>query len=294
MKFADILRALDLKKLMYLPIGMLLLALLIILANYKAGTIPMSVELKGGTLVTVYGVPQGIELKSALARDLGMEFKVGTVRDLAGDEVGKTLETNVALSNVERDRVKGYLESKGVEGDNITIRSVGPSISARFLREAIKAIVFAFAFMAVVIFIRFRTLVPSFAVVLSAFSDVVTTFAIMILLGIELSPGSIVALLLLIGYSVDTDILLTTRLTARKIGSFEERLLEAMKTGMTMSMTTLAGVVAVLLVTTSAVLREIAAVITIGLLVDIINTWIQNARILQWHLERSRARGGTR
>jgi preprotein translocase subunit SecF len=34
------------------------------------------------------------------------------------------------------------------------------------------------------------------------------------------------------------------------------------------------------------VLKEIAIVILIGLLVDLMNTWIQNARILQWHLER--------
>ncbi len=290
MRFADIIRVPDLKKLMFIPIGMLLLALLVILANYQAGTIPLSVELKGGTLVAAYGVPTSIQLEEILTRDLGMKFKVGAIKDLSGNEVGKTLETNAVLSGADRDKLRTYLESQGVSGDNITIRSVGATISARFLREAMKAVGFAFAFMAVVVFIRFRTFVPSLAVVLSAFSDVVTTFAVMILLGIELSPGSIVALLLLIGYSVDTDILLTTRLIARKTGDFNERLLGAMKTGFTMTLTTLVAVIAILIVSTSSVLKEMAAVITIGLLIDVINTWIQNARILEWYMEKSAKR----
>ncbi|MFQ5886747.1 MAG: preprotein translocase subunit SecF, partial [Anaerolineae bacterium] len=104
--------------------------------------------------------------------------------------------------------------------------------------------------------------------------------------GIELSPGTFVALLLLIGYSVDTDILLTTRLLVRKTGTFEERLSGAMKTGLTMNATTMAAVLVILLASTSVILKEIAVVILIGLMVDLINTWIQNAGILHWYVTR--------
>ena len=57
---------------------------------------------------------------------------------------------------------------------------------------------------------------PAFAVMFSAFADIVMTLAVVNLVGIKLSTAGIVAFLMIIGYSVDTDILLTTRLLKRK------------------------------------------------------------------------------
>jgi preprotein translocase subunit SecF len=142
--------------------------------------------------------------------------------------------------------------------------------------------------MAIVVFLRFKTFVPSFAVILSAFSDIITTLAVMIVFSIKLSLGSFVALLLLIGYSVDTDILLTTRLLVKKEKEVHERIRSAMKTGLTMTGTTLCAMSVLFLVSTASLLREIALVIIIGLLVDLVNTWIQNVGILVWYLERSK------
>jgi len=274
----------DFKKLMIIPLGMLALSLLIIYINYNAETIPLSIELKGGTLITAYNVPQSSGLEGALEDEFNIDFKFGTIREISGDESGRTIETNNYLGPEKKESIRKFLVKWGVNDDDITVRSVGPSISARFLREAIKAVLFAFLFMAIVVFVRFRTIVPSMAVVISAFSDIITTFAVMILLGIELSPGTFVALLLLVGYSVDTDILLTTRILVRKTGSFEDRLYGAMKTGLTMNATTLAAVSMILIASTTVILKEIAVVILIGLLVDLINTWIQNAGILHWYV----------
>jgi preprotein translocase subunit SecF len=287
MNIQDILSKVELKKLMFIPILMLLASMIIVAMNVQAGTIPRSIELKGGTLITAYDVPKDIELEYLLEQEFGFGVKIGTIRDLYGATVGKTIEIDEFLKGEEKEGVKAFLISQGVPKDKIGIRSVGPSFSAMFMKQAVKAVIFAFLFMAVVIFLRFKTAVPSVAVVISAFSDIVTTLAIMIILNIQLSPGSFVALLLLIGYSVDTDILLTTRLLVRKTGSFQERLGRAMKTGLTMACTTLFAITILYLASTSVVLKEIAVVIMIGLLVDLINTWIQNARILQWHLERA-------
>lgn len=265
---------------------MVVISLIIIYTNYTAATVPLSIELKGGTLITAYNVPRGHELENALEDRFNIDFKVGVIREISGEEAGRNIETNIYLAGAQKESIRGFLEAWGVAPEDITIRSVGPSISARFLREAIRAVIFAFIFMAVVVFLRFKTIVPSLAVVLSAFSDIATTLAVMILLGIELSPGTFVALLLLIGYSVDTDILLTTRLLVRRRGTFEERLYGAMKTGLTMNATTLAAVIVILIASTSVILKEIAIVILIGLLVDLINTWIQNAGIIHWYISR--------
>ena len=60
-----------------------------------------------------------------------------------------------------------------------------------------------------------------------------------------------------------------------------------MKTGLTMNSTTFVAVGILFLVSTSSILKEIASVILIGTVVDAINTWIQNAGILQLYLERA-------
>ena len=139
--------------------------------------------------------------------------------------------------------------------------------------------------MGAVIALLFREPVISGAVMLAAFSDIVESYALMSLLGIKLSMPTIAALLMLIGYSVDSDILLTTRILKRREGRIVDRIFDAMITGLTMEATTLAAVTAILLLSNAAVLQEIATVLLLGISVDVINTWIQNAGIIKWRLE---------
>jgi preprotein translocase subunit SecF len=144
--------------------------------------------------------------------------------------------------------------------------------------------------MSITVFIVFRDIVPSIAVILAAVSDIIISIAGMSLFGIPLSLASVGAILMLIGYSVDTDILLTTRLLKRKEGTVNERALDAMKTGLTMSISAIAAMTALYLVTIfiipeAVVLSNIAAVLIIGLVADILVTWLMNLGILKWYLE---------
>lgn len=285
MEFQDIVEKINLKKLIIIPIVMLIFSMLIVANGIIKDSLPMGFDLKGGTLITIYNAPANLNLKEEIRKELGYEVKVGSIKSSLG-EVGKTLEINQFLSTEEKEKITDFLVSLGIKRDNIMIRDAEPSISKKLLRDGVKAVIFAFIFMAIVVFLRFKTFVPSFAVVLSAFSDIVTTIAMMCILGIELTAGSLVALLLLIGYSVDTDILLTTRLLVRKGGTFNERLASAMKTGLTMASTTICAVFMLFIASSSIELKQIAVVILIGLVIDIINTWIQNAAILEWYVEK--------
>jgi len=112
------------------------------------------------------------------------------------------------------------------------------------------------------------------------------------MLGIKVSTAGIVAFLMLIGYSVDTDILLTTRMLKRKEGTLNKRIYAAFKTGITMTLTSLlAMLIAFLMVKSfSAVLAQIFLVLVIGLAFDLLNTWITNVSILKWYVEARRKR----
>jgi preprotein translocase subunit SecF len=102
----------------------------------------------------------------------------------------------------------------------------------------------------------------------------------------KLGTAGIAAFLMLIGYSVDTNILLSTKVIKRKEGTVLERIFGAMKTGLMMSTTTICAITVALIFTQSEVIRQIMTILLIGLLVDLVNTWIQNVGILRIYLER--------
>jgi len=134
--------------------------------------------------------------------------------------------------------------------------------------------------------IFFKKNMPSFAVIISAFADIFMTLILIDILGVKMSTAGIIAFLMLIGYSVDTDILLTSRVLKRDEGSLNKRMFGAFKTGITMSLTSLVAVVLALIVVSSfsKTLTQIFTVLSIGLSFDIFNTWITNASLIKWYV----------
>ena len=175
------------------------------------------------------------------------------------------------------------------EEKNLNIKKVGSTLGEKFMSDGIRALAFAYLLMAVVIFFAFRDFIPSIAVILAATCDAIIAAGCMVILGIQLEPASLVALLMLIGYSVDSDILLTARVLKRKTGSVDERINDAMKTGLTMTITTLTVMVVIVIIssviTQIATLTSIASVLVLGLLADITTTWFMNAGILKWYMD---------
>jgi preprotein translocase subunit SecF len=112
------------------------------------------------------------------------------------------------------------------------------------------------------------------------------------LFGIPLTLPSFAALMMLIGYSLDTDILLTTRILKRK-GDPRENAYDAMKTGLTMSgtgMIAFGALFALSLMTHIPTYFEISAVALAGLVGDMFATWGINAvMILHYKLKRGGA-----
>lgn len=173
-----------------------------------------------------------------------------------------------------------------VEKNSYTTEFIGSTLGDSFYQQTIIAIAIAFLLMGLAVFITFRQLVPSLFVMLAAFSDIISTLAVISLLEIRLSTAGIAAFLMLIGYSVDTDILLTTRVLKGRHGTVFERILSALRTGLIMSVTSLSAVTVAYFFTQSDVIKQIMLILAIGLVFDIIYTWFQNASILRWTLEK--------
>jgi preprotein translocase subunit SecF len=140
------------------------------------------------------------------------------------------------------------------------------------------------------LFFYTRHSIPSMAVIACAFADIFMTLIVVNLLGIRISSAGIIAFLMLIGYSVDTDILLTTRAIKRETGTLNNRIFESFKTGITMTLTSLFAVLVawIIIGSFSSILSQIFMIMVIGLGFDIFNTWLTNVSIVKWYLLRKR------
>ena len=59
-----------------------------------------------------------------------------------------------------------------------------------------------------------------------------------------------------------------------------------MRTGFTMSFTTLAAILVALIFVQSETVKQIMIILFIGLIVDLLMTWIQNVGVLRLYLEK--------
>lgn len=256
--------------------------------NHANGdVIAKDVSLTGGTTITVFDKGANTEdVKLKLRKDFP-DLNIRKLSDLrTGAQIGFLLETKE-----DATKTKGALESYlnyNLTDANSSIEFSGASLSAGFYQQLRLAILLAFTFMAIVVFIIFRTFVPSFAVISCAFADIVMTIVVVDMLGISISSAGVIAFLMLVGYSVDTDILLTSRMLKKKEDAINTRLWGAFKTGITMTLTSIAavGISLMIIYGLSDTLRQIFIIILIGLFFDIFNTWISNACILKWYAEK--------
>jgi preprotein translocase subunit SecF len=147
---------------------------------------------------------------------------------------------------------------------------------------------FIFLILAILLVTYLIESIPSIAVIFAAFADIVFALTVVNIMGISLSAAGVAAFLMLIGYSVDTDILLTTRALRKREGTLNERIYGAFKTGIFMTITGLVAVLPAFYIVTGLPdsFRQIFLILAVGLFADIINTWLTNASIIKWYCER--------
>jgi len=276
------------KLLLIIPIILLVLSLAQLgYSYYTTGDfIEKDITLTGGTSITVFSEKEiNIDQLSDFLNNKIEDFVIKELSDFrSGKQKAIIVDTKSEPSEI-RPILEDFLGYE-LTAENSSTESTGSSLGESFYKQLIIAIFISFILMAFVVFFIFRTFVPSFAVVISAFADIIMTLAFINILGIKISTAGITAILMLIGYSVDSDIMLTTRLLKRH-GNTNQNLLGAFKTGITMTLTSIIAVTVALLIiqSISNVLSQIFTILIIGLSFDILNTWITNVSILKWHLE---------
>ena len=273
------------KKLLIIPIVLLVISLVYIGIFYSKNNdiFHKDVSLSGGTSITI----QGDISQESIEPQLKQKFSDVSFTKLSDLTTGKQIALIVESSASPED-LKSEVESAigySLTDENSTIEFTGSLLGQGFYKQLILALLLAFIFMSIVIFVLFRTFIPSIAVIFAAFADIVMPLAFIDLLGIRISAAGIAAFLMLIGYSVDTDILLTSRALKSHEDPINTRIFRSFKTGSFMTLTALAAVLPALLLITGLPnsFRQIFLILAIGLVADLINTWLTKASIIKWY-----------
>ncbi len=273
------------KKLMIIPLLMLILSLGFLTYNYlsKGEIIKRDVELKGGIELTID--KPGLtaqEVESVLSK-----YEDFSVRELSDFSSTKSLGVTIKLSSTDESEVKSLLSSKiDFTEDQYSSRIINAAFASSFYKSLIIVLIVSFILMALIVFISFRTFIPSIAVISAATIDLVVTLTIASILGMKLSAPGITAFLLIIGYSIDTDVLLTTRMIKRSDSTLLKRMMSGIKTGLTMSFATIIAMTVALIFTVNPVLQEIFSIILIAIIIDIIATYLGNGPMLIWYAKK--------
>jgi len=270
------------RQLAAVPLAFLVLALAIIGGWVVATGAPanLGLEFTGGVELRIADDGGDVEQQIRTA----FEREPDSVRTIPGDSV--VVVTFQAAEDDPEGLANDLQDQADAAGLTTTaVDQVSPSFASDTARTAIFGVALAFLGMSVLVFALFRTFVPSIAVVASAFSDLVIPIAAMNLLGIEMTLGTIAALLMIIGYSVDSDILLNDSVL-RRTGEFYESVSRAMRTGVTMTITSMAAMIVMAIVATLfgvVLLRDIGIILSVGLCADLMNTYLLNVSLLRWY-----------
>lgn len=244
--------------------------------------------------------------------DRGMVFTGGTEVRISVDDSVETPEEQILNSfNTEPESItevpgsgsyivqfaEGEITPETVESSVSDTEGLGilelsqltASLGGDAQLTAIYGIIGAFGLISLFAIAIFRSVIPAVVIVLSAVSNILVGLAAMNIVGIQLTMGTLGALLMLIGYSIDSDILLNDHVIRGNKDSFTESVHDAMSTGITMTVTSISAMVVMFVLATIfgiGLLADMGFLLAIGLGMDLVNTYMLNVSILRWYTTR--------
>ena len=269
----------DLTKLMPVPIILFLFSIAVFVYNqYKYGDfILKDIDLKGGTLITIES-NQPINTNQ-LQDYLAKKFSPVSVSGLATStgfganvEVGSKVNTSLVIQEIK---------NFGIQMKSFSVETIGPELGSMFFWQVSELLIAAYILMSIVIYVVYRNFISSFGIVFASLANILTTLALTSLLGIRVSFAGFAGLLMLIAYTVDTNIVLTTKVLHATPEKFYKEYKIALITGLTLIATVTTTMIITQFVSTSHLLVNIAQILSVGFVNDLAYTWILNAGLLE-------------
>ena len=208
-------------------------------------------------------------LRSSLS-SIVMGYEIQTEEGITLEEIQNSIETHLGIT---------------LDITDISFGTQSSAVGESFLSDAGKLLIIGFILMSLVSYAYFKNVVPALSITFSTLSDFVGIIAMLNLFQIKIGVATIGALLMMIGYSTDSDILLATNILKRKEGTLKTRMKRAISTELTMALAAIVTFSIMYLLSTVEIIKHIALVLLIGIIFDVINTWGQNASLQRIYKE---------
>jgi preprotein translocase subunit SecF len=280
----------DCKKLMLIPLVMIaFFSGVIIYHKVVTGEFfSKDISLKGGTSITYYSSNRLTGVQEWLTNSWGDDTQLIIINDPLGGFKGYEFRVGQELSVDEVKDKLSLLLGREVLITEFSMGFQGASIAENFFHESLIIIMVSFVFMSLVVLYYFRSIIPAISITFSTIADVVVVIGMLNLLGEPMSVAGIGALLMLIGLSTDSDMLLAANIIKNKEEGLMDRLKKGFKTELTMTLAAITTALVMYFLTSIDMIRSIALILLIGSLSDLINTWVLSAGLQRIFMEKKR------
>lgn len=273
------------RQLVIVPLAILAFLTPFLAVSLVRGTFPLSMEFKESSLIRIENLENTIDVNA-------VEF---IIENLLHSDVQMTpitggyhVETQMIDEN-SRSWVKNSLSAKsGIPENKIEIYTLGPAVTGTQGEQVRNAIVVTLIVIGVAAAIAFRRRLTIGAILLVVGLDIVGVLGCMALFQVPLSSASLIGILMLIAYAIDTNVLLTWRVLKRAGGGARDHATGSMRTGAIMTIAVLIFVLSFNILTTAHQINELTMTLAFGILINFANTWLLNAEILVRYAERKR------
>ena len=168
-------------------------------------------------------------LVSTLQISEGLKGRVTTQISISGSESGETQEEAYENAKAEMNRLKAVLRTGGLpyQLEIVKLDTISPTLGNDFVRFILIAGIAALIAASIVVFIRYRNIKSSIAVILFSFSEIIIILGIASLIKWNLDLASIAGILATIGTGFDDQIVILDESKNKNILSLKQRLKRA-------------------------------------------------------------------
>ncbi len=158
----------------------------------------LGVDFSGGTLIE-FANPEGVSVSAV--RDEVASAGHGTARIQEVGGTGIRVQTAQLSQDEEQALVERLADLLGEDPDSASRQSVGPTFGSQVTESAVRALVVFLIVIALYLSWRLEWRMAAAAIV-ALFHDVVFTAGVYALVGFEVTPATVVAILTILGYSL--------------------------------------------------------------------------------------------
>ncbi len=156
--------------------------------DFEGGTVVETENPAGASVADVRGAIEGIGLANAKVQ-------------LTGGGAGIRVQTPALTADDESQLAAAIAAEAGVEPDDANRTTIGPTFGEQITQKAVQALVIFLIVAALFIWIRLEWRM-AFAALAALFHDLALTAGIYSLIGFEVTPATVIAILTILGYSL--------------------------------------------------------------------------------------------